>query len=347
MLLCSRGVDTGRPLWKNSHDMKPNLLTRRAFARLPFALVALASLPGAQAEPPPAAPILDCHVHLWDIARPAGLGWIKPDNRILYRSFLPKDHEPVAKANGVQGIIVVQAGQSLLDNQWNLDITAHNPALYRGVVGNLSEVIGTPQFEPLFETLCKDPRYVGFRLSGRYQKELTEAFFADLRLTARKGRAVDILLGGYRLEEVVEIARRVPELRILINHLGGVKLDGAPLAPGWVESFRAVAQQPNVHCKVSALFGRWEKQPAPRDLAAYTEVLDLAFACFGADRLVYGCDWPVSEQTADYAAVLQLTRAYVEPKGRAVVEKVFHHNAVAFYRPPQTVSGAGTPPGSP
>lgn len=310
---------------------------------MPFSLAALAAIPGAQAEPLAEAPILDCHLHLWDLARPAGLGWIKPDNQTLYRSFLPKDHEPVAKANGVQGVIVVQAGQSLPDNQWNLDITAHNPALYRGVVGNLSEVIGTPKFTPLFEALCADPRYVGYRLSGRYQQELTEAYYADLRLTARKGRAVDFLLGGYRLDEVAEIARRVPELRILINHLGGVKLDGAPLAPDWVARFRAVAQQPNVHCKVSALFGRWEKQPAPRDLAAYTEVLDLAFACFGKDRLVYGSDWPVSETTADYAAVLRLTRAYVEPKGRFVSAKLFHHNAVAFYRPPP-VAAAGTSP---
>lgn len=286
----------------------------------------------ARAVEPPA--IIDCHVHLWDIARPAGLGWIKQDNQTLYRSFLPKDHEPIAKANGVTGIIVVQAGQSLPDNQWNLDITAHNKALYRGIVGNLSEVIGTPKFKPLFDTLCKDPRYVGYRLSGRFQHLLTESFFADLRLTAQKGRTVDFLLGGYRLMEVAEIARRVPELRIIVDHLGGVKLDGSPLAPAWVAQFRALAKQPNVHCKVSALFGRWEKQPAPQDLAAYTEVLDLAFECYGEDRLIYGSDWPVSEQTADYAAVLRLTRAFFDRKGRAVSEKLFHQNAAAFYRPP-------------
>lgn len=85
----------------------------------------------------------------------------------------------------------MQAGQSLPDNQWNLDITAHNPRLYRGVVGNFSETIGTPAFQPRFEKLCENPRYLGYRLSGRYQEKLTDAFFADLRLTAQKGRAVD------------------------------------------------------------------------------------------------------------------------------------------------------------
>ncbi len=286
----------------------------------------------ARADEPTA--IMDCHVHLWDIARPAGLGWIKKDDKTLNRSFLPADHEALARANGVSGIIVVQAGQSLPDNQWNLDITAHNKELYRGIVGNLSEVIGTPAFQPLFEKLCENPRYIGYRLSGRFQEKLSDAFFDDLRLTAQKGRTVDFLIGNYRLEEVAEIARRVPELRIILDHLGGVKLDGKPLDAAWIDSFRAVAKHPNVRCKVSALFGRWEKQPAPQDLAAYTEVLVLAFECFGEDRLIYGSDWPVSEQTADYAAVLRLTRAYFDRKGRAVSEKLFHQNAAAFYRPP-------------
>ena len=278
--------------------------------------------------------IVDCHVHLWDIARTAGLSWIKKDDQVLYRDFLPADHEALARAIGVSGIIVVQAGQSLPDNQWNLDITAHNKELYRGIVGNLSEVIGTPAFQPLFEKLCENPRYVGYRLSGGFQEKLSDAFFDDLRLTAQKGRTVDFLLGNYRLEEVAEIARHVPELRIILDHLGGVKLDGKPLDAAWIDSFRAVAKQPNVRCKVSALFGRWEKQPATQDLAVYQEVLDLAFECFGEDRLIFGSDWPVSEQTADYAAVLRLTRAYFDRKGPAISEKLLHQNAAAFYRPP-------------
>jgi predicted TIM-barrel fold metal-dependent hydrolase len=235
----------------------------------------------------------------------------------------------------------------LPDNQWNLNVTAHNKALYRGIVGNLSEVIGTPAFKPLFETLCENPRYVGYRLSGRRQEKLTDAFFDDLRLTAQKGRTVDFLLSGYSLEEVAEIARRVPELRIIVDHFGGVKLDGSPLAPSWIEQFRAVAKHPNVHCKVSALFGRWEKQPAPQDLALYTEVLDLAFECFGEDRLIYGSDWPVSEQTADYAAILRITRAYFDRKGPAVSEKLFHKNAAAFYRPPPAEGATRTSRSSP
>ncbi len=305
-----------------------NTVSRFALA---IAFMGLLPLPLKAAENAP-VPIIDCHVHLWDINRPEGLGWIKKDDKVLFRNFLPPDHEAIAKTNGVGGIVVVQAGQSLPDNQWNLDITAHNKTLYRGVIGNLSKVIGTPEFQPLFEKLCADPRYVGYRLSGRYQEKLSDAFFDNLQLTAKKGRAVEFLLGDYRLEEVAEIARRVPNLRIILDHCGGVKLTGAPLDAQWVAALRAVAQQKNVFCKVSALYGRAEKQPAPQDIAFYTPVLDLVFDCFGEDRLVYGSDWPVTEATGDYASVLTLTRAYFDGKGRVVSEKLFHKNAAAFYR---------------
>ena len=278
--------------------------------------------------------IIDCHVHLWSLSRPEGIAWIAKDNKVLLRDYVPAVHEPIAKAHGVLGVVVVQAGQSLADNQWNLDITAHNKRLYRGVVGNLSTVIGTDEFKPLFEKLCEDGRYVGYRLSGRYEKQLTDAFYRDLKLTAEKGKTVDVLLGGYSLEEVAEIAARVPNLQIILDHLGGVRLAGSPLDPKWIAGLRAVAEHTNVHCKVSALFGRVENQPAPKDIAFYSPALDVVFECFGEDRVVYGSDWPVSETTGDYASVLKLTREYFDRRGRGVLEKLFFKNAVKFYRVP-------------
>lgn len=304
--------------------LKPKLLA----GILPITLLHSGS---ALAETPV---IMDCHVHLWTLSRPAGIGWIKKDDAVLYRDYLPKHHEAVAKANGVSGVVLVQAGQSLPDNQWNLDVTAHNPKLYRGLVGNLSEVIGTDGFKPLLTQLSKDPRYLGYRLSGRYQDNLSEAFFRDLKLTAAAGKSVDFLAGAYTLKDITAIATRVPELRIILNHFGNLRLDGKPLDPMWVEDFRTVAKLPNVHCKVSALFGRVEKQPAPKNIDFYRPILDLAYDCFGEDRLIFGSDWPVTETTGDYASVIALTRAYFDAKGPELSEKLFHKNAVRFYAIP-------------
>lgn len=280
------------------------------------------------------AGIIDCHVHLWELSRPEGITWIKKDDAVLYRDYLPEHFQPIAEANGVTGVVVVQAGQSLPDNQWNLDVTAHNKSLYRGVVGNLSELIGTDGFAPLFEQLCEDPRYLGYRLSGRYREELDEAFYRDLKLTADAGKSVDFLMGGYSMEEVIAIATRLPELRIILDHFGGVDLSSGSMDPEWEKGFRAAAKQPNVYCKVSALYGRVKPQPAPRDPVFYKPVMDLAWECFGEDRLVYGSDWPVTRTTGDYASVLKLTRAYFDKKGPEASAKLFHRNAERFYAIP-------------
>jgi predicted TIM-barrel fold metal-dependent hydrolase len=300
---------------------------RQIFYGVAFTLGSLT----ASAEEPIITPIIDCHVHLFTFERPEGLGWIKEDNKILYRDFLVKDHKPIAEANGVTGVVVVQAGQSLPDNQWNLDVTAEHKDLYRGVVGNLSLVIGTDEFKPLFEQLCKDKRYVGYRISGRPEGKLSDTFFRDLKLTAKEGRTLDILLGGFSLADAAEIAQRVPELKIIIDHMGGVQLNGEPLDPEWIKSFRAVAKHKNVTCKISALYGRVKKQPAPQDINFYKEVLDLSWECYGEDRIVYGSDWPVTRTSGDYASVLKLTRAYFDSKGKEVSAKLFYKNAARFY----------------
>lgn len=291
----------------------------------------LASPVAAQAQQPGEIAIVDTHVHLWSIERRAGTAWIAPDRKTLKRDFLPKHHEPIAAASGVAAVVVVQAGHDLPDNEWNLEITSRNPQLYRGVVGNLSKIIGTDEFQPRFQALCRDGRYRGYRLSNRYQEVLTDAFYRDLAATAAAGRTLDVLVGEYRLEDVAQFAARVPKLKIIIDHFGNLRLDGSPLSPEWVKTFQAVAKFPSVYCKVSALYGRVLKQPAPREIEFYRPILDLAWETFGEDRLIYGSDWPVSETTGDYASVLKLTRTYFDPKGPAVCEKVFHANAVRFY----------------
>jgi len=277
-----------------------------------------------------AIPIIDCHVHLWDTSRPE-MTWPRKEHVKLYKPFLPKTHEPICRANGVKGVVVVLSGQALVDNQWNLDVTDHNTRLYRGVVGNMSKAIATDAFKPLFTKLCRDKRYVGYRLSGRYQKGLTAPLIRDLRLTAQMGRTVDFLVGDYSMSEIDEIARRIPNLRIIIDHFGGVQLDGGPHDKQWLRGFRQVAQRPNVYCKLSALYGRFKQQPAPKNLAAYKPTIDLALQTFGENRLIYGSDWPVTTLTGDYKAVIDLTKAYFAHKEPRIARKIFHDNAVKFY----------------
>jgi len=95
-----------------------------------------------------------------------------------------------------------------------------------------------------------------------------------------------------------------------------------------------MGKYPNIYCKVSAMYGRFKEQPAPQDIESYKEILDLAYATFGEDRLIYSSDWPVTERTDDYTSVVELTKSYFVTKGKSVARKVFFENAKRFYKIP-------------
>jgi predicted TIM-barrel fold metal-dependent hydrolase len=293
----------------------------------------LVVLSAAGCAPVADVPVIDCHVHLYDTTRPEGLAWPRPEQTKLYRPYLPEHIIPIATKNNVRGLVAMQAGQTLGDNQWNLDIIADQP-LFKGVIGNLSTVIGTDPFKDEFLKLCENPRYLGYRLSGKYQDGLTPELFRDLRLTAEVGKPVDFLLVNYTLDDVATIAQEVPNLRIMIDHIGNVRVNEKPLPEEWVAKFKKLGEFPNVFCKISGLYSLHGTDPAPRELSVYRPAIDLAVETFGFDRLIFSSDWPVTEQTADYTSVINLVKSYFQPFGKDVLHKVLYGNAVTFYRIP-------------
>lgn len=293
----------------------------------------LVLLSAAGCSPVADVPVIDCHVHLYDTTRPEGLTWPTPEQTILYRPHLPEHIIPIAQKNNVRGLVAMQAGQTLGDNQWNLDIIAGQP-LFKGVIGNLSTVISTDEFKDVFLKLCENPQYLGYRLSGKYQDEFTPEFFRDLRLTAEMGKPIDVLLVNYTLDDVATIAREVPDLRIMIDHIGNIRVNEKPFSEEWVAAFKRLGEFPNVFCKISGLYSLYGTHPAPRELSAYRPAIDLAVETFGFDRLIFSSDWPVTEQSADYTAVINLFKSYFQPLGKDVLHKVLYGNAATFYRIP-------------
>jgi len=68
------------------------------------------------------------------------------------------------------------------------------------------------------------------------------------------------------------------------------------------------------------------------DLDFYRSRLDEIWDIFGADRLIYGSDWPNSDHSASPRWELKVVRDYVDSKGAPVTEKFFWKNSIAAYR---------------
>ena len=278
--------------------------------------LALLLAAGCAAHP---AKILDTHIHLYDTARPEGVPWPSKKEAVLYRPVLPAEYRALAAANGVSGAVVVEASPWVEDNRWVLDLVGGD-AFFAGVVGNLQP--GAPDFAANLDRF----RLVGIRARVDPAKPKV---IEDLKELAKRKMSLDLLLPATTLEQVVEIARQVPDLTIVLDHLAGAKADGAAPDAGRVSMLRAAAAYPNVVCKLSGLD---QQAGAARALDHYRPVLDVLWEAFGEDRLLYGSNWPVTLLRTDFSTHQRWVLDYVRPKGQAALDKVFWRNAVRIYR---------------
>lgn len=292
-----------------------------------------AGSPQPTARPAAQPVILDTHTHFYDPTRPQGVPWPPPQDRLLYRPVLPKDYLALPTPHKVTGTVVVEASPWIEDNQWVLDLAAREPFIV-GLVGNLP--VGTKQFAGHLKRFAAQPLFCGLRLRDLNLRTALDdpAFVADLKLLADFELAVDLVGGLEILQAADRLARLLPRQRIVLDHLAGVRIDGQPPPPQWVQALRQAAAHPQVFAKVSGLVegtGRADGS-APRAVEFYQPVLDVVWELFGPDRLLYGSNWPVSERFAPLATVQQIVHDYFAPKGTAVWAKVFAVNAMKVYR---------------
>jgi predicted TIM-barrel fold metal-dependent hydrolase len=293
--------------------------------------IALTDL-GAQAAP---MPIIDTHIHLFDPTRPQGVPWPNKDNKVLYQPALPDRYRKIAVPLGIAGAIEVEASPWLEDNQWVLDVAAKDTIIV-GTVGDLEP--GKPDFRKHLERFHRNPLFRGIRYGNLWGRNLgaemaKPEFIDDLKALAEAGLELDTANQNPALiSDTVRLTDRIPDLRVVIDHLPQLE---PPTEPAAHKAFHAnlleLGKRPQVYVKVSEVLRRVDGR-VPDDLSFYRPRLDQLFDIFGEDRLVYGSDWPNSDQWAPYAQVLKIVREYFTAKGPAVAEKFFWKNSVAAYR---------------
>ena len=252
--------------------------------------------------------IIDAHQHFWDPAR-AEYPWMTDDR--LRRRYCPEDLEPVLRSNGIDGTIVVQARQELDETRELLAVAASHRWVL-GVVGWIDLTGDVPdQLEEFVGT-----RLVGVRHVVEDEPDpqwlLRDDVQRGLAAVAELGLVYDLLVRTPQLAAAIEVVRRHPGLRFVLDHVAK-----APRDPGdygtWERGVATLAELPNVACKLSGLF----TEADPAGTAAR------ALAWFGPERCMWGSDWPVCTLAADYADALPVARD--DPR-------VLGTTAVATYR---------------
>lgn len=287
---------------------------------------------------------IDAHQHFWEPRRrfPLGgswfsgaltYGWSEAGLPELDRPFLPADLDPHRDAAGVARTIAVQAINSDGETRWLLDLAAGDDRI-AGVVGWLDLARPAELVDQELEALA-GTKLVGVRHLAEFERDprwlVRRDVVASLEVLARRGIPFDLEISARELEAARQLSDRLPELRMVVDHLGKPPIRDQVREP-WAGHLRAFAANPRLSAKVSGLVTEADHQRwTPADLRPY---LDAALEAFGPDRLLFGSDWPVCTVAATYAQVVDALRRNLQELGAgdATTERaIFHDAAARFY----------------
>lgn len=270
---------------------------------------------------------LDAHQHFWHYL-PERDGWITSEMAVLRRDFLPTELAPLLADNDVDGCIAVQADQSEMETQFLLDLAREHPFV-RGVVGWVD--LRSPQVRDRLAHFAADPRLCGVRhlVQGEPDDFLLEpAVMRGIEALTAFDLAYDLLLVPRQLRAATELATRLPDQRFVLDHLAKPLIKAGVLEP-WASDLRALAERPNVSCKLSGLITEADwREWREADLRPY---LDVAVEAFGPSRLLWGSDWPVCLLAGSYATVREVLVDYLGEFSADEQDAIFGGNAMACY----------------
>jgi len=271
--------------------------------------------------------IIDTHVHFWkyDKKRDA---WITDEMKILKQDHLPAHLIPTLKRNGVDGCVAVQAGQSEYETHFLVELAKTHSEI-KGVVGWTD--LQSKNVEERLQFFSQYNSIKGWRHVVQSEPDdflLREDFQNGIRALAAFNYTYDILIYHYQLKPALEFISKFPNQKFVIDHCAKPDI-GKKNIDEWRILIKEMARHPNVYCKLSGLFTetKW-KQWSAADFYPY---LDVVFEAFGADRLMFGSDWPVMLLSGIYVQWKSLLEKYMENFVEEDRLKVLGENAISFY----------------
>ncbi len=275
--------------------------------------------------------IIDAHHHLWDRSQPFDYRWLEaPTHSPIRRDFTPDDLEHNLRSARVDRAICVQTQHDVAETRWALRL-AERHAFMAGVVGWVD--LRSHACETQLLEFLDHPKFVGVRHLTQDEPEDDFLIHTDvlkgLQILQRHAVPFDLLIHPRHLPHVPTLARALPDLPMVIDHLAKPDIKGRRF-DHWRDELRVASAFRNVHAKLSGLATEadWTTW-TPNDLAPYIqEALD----AFGPTRLMFGSDWPVCELAGSYGQILDALNEVLGPLSSADRAAIFGGTATRFYR---------------
>jgi L-fuconolactonase len=274
---------------------------------------------------------VDAHQHFWNMSK-TDYPWLVPEYGPIYADFFPRDLEPQLKAAGIDQTVLVQSMNSFEDTASML--TQAEDFDWIGAVIGWVPLLDHAAERKALDRYSKHPKFRGIRHLIHEEKNpdwvVQPGVIDGLKILADYGMSFDVVaVFPNHLKHIPTLAEKIPNLTLIIDHLAKPPIKDKQMGT-WAEQMKAAAQYPNVYAKVSGLntAADWADWSAA-DLRPY---IDFAIEKFGAERLMFGSDWPVAILAGDYAKVWDETNNALAGRPKSEIDAILGGTAAKAYR---------------
>jgi len=271
--------------------------------------------------------VIDAHHHFWRYSAEE-YDWINDDMAVLRRNFLPDDLIVELASAKVDGVVTVQARQTLEETRWLLELAKTCSAI-RGVVGWAP--IAAEDFEALLDVLAAEPKLVGLRHLVQVEPDgfLDGVDFnRGVRSMHGSGLVYDVVIFERQLEEAIRFVDRYPQQVFVLDHVAKPKIGSGEIEP-WRSRMRELSKRANVMCKVSGMVT--EDSWSHWSIESLRPYLDVVVEAFGPARLMAGSDWPVCLVASEYGRWWNVLRSYFKNYSEGERIQIFGATSVKTY----------------
>lgn len=258
--------------------------------------------------------VLDAHLHLWDVER-LHYHWLTTDDP-LYRAVTPAEVEPLMQAEGIHQALLVEAANSSLEIPYLLELMDAHPWI-AGIIPWAS-VDDPPPADVI-------PRLRGVRLPWLQPGEAAPI----PSIVRENGLPCDIIAGREAYSEAAALAKSAPELTFVLAHFGlpTMRLNAVQ---AWADALSPLAALPNMVMKLSGHLT--SADPQPLTVETLRAFVDQAVRLFGAERLLWGSNYPIGLRAGSYTEDISVLRQATAHLSEDTRSAIFGGTAARVYR---------------
>jgi L-fucono-1,5-lactonase len=276
---------------------------------------------------------IDAHQHLWQPLR-GDYDWMPLDNPILNRAYHPNDLAPILEKTGIDGTVLVQAAATVHETEYMLGLADGSPFI--------KSVVGWVDFEDPgqlghLRRLAAHPKFLGVRpmiqdipdVNWMLRDDVQWAYKAVIDLDL----SFDALGFPQHLPNFLTLMKRYPDMRVVYDHCMKPQIRdqraGKDAFSEWADGISALAEETAGVCKFSGLVTEADDGWTNDDLRPFAEHI---LNAFGADRVMWGSDWPVCRLQAEYDVWHDVAQTLTQDLSAGERADIFGGTAARFYR---------------